>query len=138
MQSNFLNPSDLKISNGWHISFQQYLNLFVFLQDDNNSSRFAVMSTRLLHTNLAVVHYSVYFQMCRAHGIGYDIKVNILLLEIRSFWYFFVDLCCWFHRHEKERKKYCGRFICEKSLTESYFVNLVWKLQLLWCWYLWQ
>ena len=33
------------------------------------------MSTKLLHTNLAVVHYSVFFQMCRAHGIGYDIKV---------------------------------------------------------------
>ncbi|XP_070542843.1 IQ domain-containing protein H-like [Ptychodera flava] len=39
-----------------------------------NINRFAVMSTRLLHTNLAVVHYSVFFQMCRAHGIGFDIK----------------------------------------------------------------
>nr|KAG5693124.1 hypothetical protein BaRGS_025483 [Batillaria attramentaria] len=36
--------------------------------------RYCVVSTRLLHTNLAVVHYSVFFQMCRAHGIGYDIK----------------------------------------------------------------
>ncbi|KAK3607906.1 hypothetical protein CHS0354_036732 [Potamilus streckersoni] len=39
-----------------------------------NTSRFGVLSTRLHHTNLSVVHYSVFFHMCRAHGIGYDIK----------------------------------------------------------------
>ncbi|KAK7478399.1 hypothetical protein BaRGS_00030324 [Batillaria attramentaria] len=44
-------------------------------EDDQESmQRYCVVSTRLLHTNLAVVHYSVFFQMCRAHGIGYDIK----------------------------------------------------------------
>ncbi|XP_053479030.1 IQ motif-containing protein H-like isoform X2 [Ictalurus furcatus] len=36
--------------------------------------RFAVMSSRLFHTNLSMVHYSVFFQMCKAHGIGFDIK----------------------------------------------------------------
>ncbi|XP_027017127.2 IQ motif-containing protein H isoform X1 [Tachysurus fulvidraco] len=39
-----------------------------------STSRFAVMSSRLYHTNLSMVHYDVLFQMCRAHGIGFDIK----------------------------------------------------------------
>ena len=36
--------------------------------------RFAVLSPRLFHTNLSLVHYSVFFHMCRAHHIGYDIR----------------------------------------------------------------
>ncbi|XP_046721051.1 IQ motif-containing protein H [Silurus meridionalis] len=40
------------------------------------SSHFAVMSSRLFHTNLSMVHYSVFFQMCKAHGIGFDIKAR--------------------------------------------------------------
>uniref|UniRef100_A0A8B9L884 IQCH-like ATP-grasp domain-containing protein n=1 Tax=Astyanax mexicanus TaxID=7994 RepID=A0A8B9L884_ASTMX len=38
------------------------------------TSRFAVMSSKLFHTNLSMVHYSVFFQMCKAHRIGFDIK----------------------------------------------------------------
>ena len=40
-------------------------------------NRYSVMSSKLYHTNLAVIHYSVFFQTCRALGIGYDIQVII-------------------------------------------------------------
>ncbi|XP_045562103.1 IQ motif-containing protein H [Salmo salar] len=38
------------------------------------ASHYAVLGSRLLHTNLSMVHYSVFFQMCKAQGIGFDIK----------------------------------------------------------------
>ena len=34
------------------------------------------MSSKLHHSNLAVIHYSVFFQTCRALGIVYDIQVK--------------------------------------------------------------
>ncbi|CAF3362603.1 unnamed protein product [Rotaria socialis] len=37
-------------------------------------NRFAVWSARLHHSNLSVLHYSVFFQMCRAHGVGFDVR----------------------------------------------------------------
>ena len=42
-------------------------------------NRYSVMSSKLYHTNLAVIHYSVFFQTCRALGIGYDIQVIIVI-----------------------------------------------------------
>lgn len=30
-------------------------------------------STRLRHENLRVVHYGVFFQVCRANGVGFDV-----------------------------------------------------------------
>lgn len=36
--------------------------------------RYAIFSSLLQHSNLSVIHYSVFFQMCRAHGIGFDMK----------------------------------------------------------------
>ena len=40
------------------------------------AGRFAVLSPHLYHTNFTVVHFPVFFQMCRAHHIGYDPKVR--------------------------------------------------------------
>uniref|UniRef100_A0A8C5MM00 IQ motif containing H n=1 Tax=Leptobrachium leishanense TaxID=445787 RepID=A0A8C5MM00_9ANUR len=49
------------------------------------TNRVGVLSTRLVHTNLSMVYYNVFFKMCRAHGIGFDVKEKqgtvFLLLE---------------------------------------------------------
>ena len=38
--------------------------------------RFAVLSPRVYHSSLPVVHYPVFFQMCKANYIGYNPKVT--------------------------------------------------------------
>eukprot|EP00076_Gallus_gallus_P025236 XP_015147716.1 IQ domain-containing protein H isoform X3 [Gallus gallus] len=40
------------------------------------SSRCAVASSQLRHSSLSVIYYSVLLQMCKAHGIGFDLQEN--------------------------------------------------------------
>ena len=35
------------------------------------------MSTQLLHESLSLIHSSVFFHLCRAHLIGYNVKVSV-------------------------------------------------------------
>ncbi len=46
------------------------------LTTPTGEERYAVVSTRLRHTNLTLIQFNVFLQMCRAHLIAYDNKVQ--------------------------------------------------------------
>ncbi|XP_039989740.1 LOW QUALITY PROTEIN: IQ motif-containing protein H [Xiphias gladius] len=37
-------------------------------------NRFAVIGSRLFHSNLSMLYHNVFFKMCKAHGIGFNMK----------------------------------------------------------------
>ncbi|XP_042330886.1 IQ domain-containing protein H isoform X2 [Sceloporus undulatus] len=39
-------------------------------------SRCVIMSTSIMHANLSIIYYSVFLQMCKSHGIGYDLQLR--------------------------------------------------------------
>ena len=51
---------------------------------------FAVLAPHLHHTNLSLIYYSIFFQMCKAHHIGYNSTV-ILCFGVFLFLIFFLD-----------------------------------------------
>jgi len=52
--------------------------LFKEVHDDNQEEqqRYAVLSSKLFHTNLQLVHQHVFLLMCKSHGIGFDVRDN--------------------------------------------------------------
>lgn len=42
----------------------------------SQGNRYAVLSSRLWHTNLSIVQHDVFFRMCKAHLIGYHAEVS--------------------------------------------------------------
>lgn len=37
---------------------------------------YTIYAPRLLHTNLSLLYFNIFFQMCKAHFIGFDPKVQ--------------------------------------------------------------
>lgn len=74
---------DLDLGYSNHLALQQLLGYVSGATMDpasgqlmvQGSPRFAILSPRVYHTNLPVIQYPVFFQMCKAHHIGYDTKV---------------------------------------------------------------
>jgi len=58
--------------------------------------RYAIASTQLLHTNLSIVHYSVFFNMCRASGITLNVKQKsgAVFTLMDSFTKGRIGMCC--------------------------------------------
>ena len=67
-KNNTRNPTPLNLT-----VFSYFLSL---VPQSLMANRYAVIGSCLLHTNLSMVHYNVFFSMCKAHGIGFDLKVN--------------------------------------------------------------
>lgn len=52
------------------------------LTNDGNEERYIVVSTRLKHTNMALIQFNVFLQMCKAHLIAYNKKVCMYVLYV--------------------------------------------------------
>lgn len=45
-------------------------------------NRYAVLGSRLFHSNLSMLYHNVFFMMCRAHGIGFNMKVKTVTINL--------------------------------------------------------
>ena len=87
-------PSDI-------VSMHSLLSRLGNVQTDNmngrlatpleGEERYAVVSARLMHSNLAMIQYNVFFKMCKAHLIVYNKKVlSVLYVQINPY---FIYVC---------------------------------------------
>lgn len=56
-----------------HLSMSLFF--FFFLQPPV-VNRYAVIGSHLFHSNLSMLYHNVFFMVCRAHGIGFNMKVK--------------------------------------------------------------
>ena len=47
---------------------------------------YTIYAPQLLHTNLSLLYFNIFFQMCKAHFIGFDPKVSTSLSVRASFY----------------------------------------------------
>uniref|UniRef100_A0A3B4YQM5 IQ motif containing H n=1 Tax=Seriola lalandi dorsalis TaxID=1841481 RepID=A0A3B4YQM5_SERLL len=48
-------------------------------------NRYAVIGSRLFHSNLSMLYHNVFFKMCKAHGIRFNMKVKTVTINLFMF-----------------------------------------------------
>lgn len=66
---NYLTGYQLDVSSGALISSDE--------REEPEMTHYAVLAPHLYHSNLALYYHSIFFQMCKAHLIGFNPNVRV-------------------------------------------------------------